>query len=71
MHINADPLDQVNPCTTLVIVTRGQARSRIGGVERILREGEAVLVPAGTAHEVWAGPGDYAECLLVMLGAGA
>jgi len=71
IHINADPADQVNPFATLVIVTRGQARSRIGGVERILREGEAVLVTAGTAHEVWTGPGDYAECILVMFGPGA
>lgn len=68
MHINADPADQKNHFSSIVIVTRGAMRSRIGGVERILREGEAVLVPEEVAHEFWAGKGDYAEFVLVMFG---
>jgi quercetin dioxygenase-like cupin family protein len=37
----------------------------------ILSEGEAVLIPAGVAHEFWATEDQYAECVLIMFGPGA
>jgi mannose-6-phosphate isomerase-like protein (cupin superfamily) len=70
-HINADPDDQVNPFPTLLIVTRGVAQARLGGRERTLQEGEAVLIPAGMTHEAWAGDDQYAECVIIMFGPGA
>jgi mannose-6-phosphate isomerase-like protein (cupin superfamily) len=71
MHINADPADQTNPFPSLFIITRGVGTARIGGREMIMQEGEAVLVPAGMAHEFWATEDQYAECVLIMFGPGA
>lgn len=68
MHLNADPADQVNEFPTLVIVTRGSFSGRFNGVERRLREGEAVFIPAGMRHEFWAGPDEYGEFVIVMFG---
>jgi mannose-6-phosphate isomerase-like protein (cupin superfamily) len=69
--INEDPGDQTNPFTSLFVVTRGVATTRIGGVEMTLREGQAVLVPPGMPHEVWTSEDQYAECLVIMFGPGA
>lgn len=71
MHVNADPADQTNEFDTLVIVSRGTAMSRLGGVERPLREGEAVFIPAGMTHEFWAEEGQYGEFIILMFGEGA
>lgn len=71
MHINADPANQTNEFDTLVICTRGAVMSKLGGVERLLSEGEAVFVPAGRTHEFWAEEGQYGEFVIVMFGEGA
>jgi mannose-6-phosphate isomerase-like protein (cupin superfamily) len=71
MHINQDPRDQINPFPSLIIITRGVGTGRIGGREMILQEGQAVLIPAGMAHEFWATEDQYAECVMIMFGPGA
>jgi mannose-6-phosphate isomerase-like protein (cupin superfamily) len=71
VHVNADRREQTNPFPSLFIATRGSAHARIDGIEHRLREGEAVLVPAGMTHEVWTAPGECAEVIIVMFGAGA
>ena len=71
MHINADPQDQTNEFHTLVIMSRGAVMSRLGGKERVLREGEAVFIPAGMTHEFWAGADQYGEFIILMFGEGA
>ena len=71
MHMNADPADQVNEFDTLVIMSRGEVMSRLGGAERLLKEGEAVFIPAGMTHEFWAGEGQYGEFIILMYGEGA
>lgn len=68
MHINADPSHQTNNFHTLVIMSRGVIMSRIAGVESILREGEAVFIPAGMQHEFWAEPDQYGEFVILMFG---
>jgi mannose-6-phosphate isomerase-like protein (cupin superfamily) len=71
VHINANPRAQRNPFPSLFITTRGSAHARLDGIEHHLREGEAVLVPAGMTHEFWTEEGECAEVILVMFGAGA
>lgn len=71
MHINADPEDQTNEFSTLIIMTRGELAARLGGIERTLRAGEAVFIPAGMTHEFWAGADQYGEFVIVMFGEGA
>jgi mannose-6-phosphate isomerase-like protein (cupin superfamily) len=71
VHVNADPRAQRNPFPSLFIAIRGSAHARLDGVEHRLREGEAVLVPAGMSHEFWTEPGECAEVILVMFGEGA
>lgn len=71
MHVNEDPADQTNDFHTLVIMSRGAIKSRLAGIERELREGEAVFIPAGMTHEFWAGPEQYGECIILMFGEGA
>ncbi len=71
MHINADPELQANPFPSLFIMTRGQIRARLDGIERVLSEGEAVFVPAGMPHEFWADERQYGELVLIMFGEGA
>lgn len=67
-HVNRDPEDQTNPFSSLFIITRGAVNAQLGGVKLILREGEAVFVPAGMTHEFWTGPDQYAEGILLMFG---
>jgi mannose-6-phosphate isomerase-like protein (cupin superfamily) len=71
VHINASPRTQRNPFPSLFIATRGSAHARLDGMEHRLREGEAVLVPAGMSHEFWTEAGECAEVILVMFGEGA
>jgi mannose-6-phosphate isomerase-like protein (cupin superfamily) len=70
-HINEPESEQVNPFPSLFIVIRGAFESRLGGVQRTLSEGEAVLVPAGMTHEFWAGAEQYGEFIMVAFGEGA
>jgi len=71
MHVNADPQDQTNEFHTLIIMTRGALTSRLGGKERVISEGEAVFIPAGMTHELWAEPDQYGEFIIMMFGEGA
>lgn len=68
MHINADPKDQTNDFHTLVIMSRGAVTCKLGGIERLLQEGEAVFIPAGMRHEFWAKPDQYGEFIILMFG---
>jgi hypothetical protein len=36
-----------------------------------LKEGHAVFVPPGMAHEFWAAEGEYGELVVLMFGEGA
>lgn len=71
MHMNADPVDQVNDFPQLLIITRGSFQARFDGVERRLNQGEAILVPAGMRHEFRADEGDYGEMIWIAWGPGA
>ena len=71
MHINADPLDQVNDFDTAIVVTRGRFSGRLDGVERSFVEGEMVLVPTGMVHEFFAGEEEYGEFVILMWGENA
>lgn len=70
-HINREADQQTNPFPSLFIMIRGQVEARLGGIERRLHEGEAVLVPPGMTHEFWAGPEQYGEFIMVAFGDGA
>lgn len=52
MHINADPKDQTNDFPQLVIVTRGRLKGRFDGQERVLTEGQAILIAPGNEARV-------------------
>jgi mannose-6-phosphate isomerase-like protein (cupin superfamily) len=71
MHINSDPADRSNDFPQLLVVTRGRCRGRFDGRERALSEGEAIFVPAGMTHELWAEGGEYAEITWTAFGKGA
>jgi D-lyxose ketol-isomerase len=71
MHVNRSEADQTNPFPSLFIMTRGRIQARLGGELLELEEGQAVLVPAGMAHEFWAEEDQYGELVLVMFGEGA
>lgn len=70
-HANANPNDQTNPFPTLFVGLTGRAKARIGGVEIELDRGEALFIPAGTAHEFWNPYDEPAEGILLMFGDGA
>jgi hypothetical protein len=70
-HVNRDPKDQSNPFPTMIIGIRGRAVARIGGVEKELRAGQAVFIPAGVTHEAWNPYDEPAEIVLLMFGEGA
>jgi len=71
MHINADPSDQINNFDTAIVVTRGQFTGKIGGVERLFREGETVKIPEGVTHEFYSDDHQYGEFIILMWGEGA
>lgn len=71
MHINEAEDQRTNPFPSLFVVIRGRFHGRFDGRDRPLREGEAVLVPAGMAHEFWAGENDYGEMIMIAFGEGA
>jgi mannose-6-phosphate isomerase-like protein (cupin superfamily) len=71
MHVNRAEAEQTNPFPSLFIMTRGRIQARLGGELLELEEGQAVLVPAGMTHELWAEEDQYGEFVLVMFGEGA
>lgn len=71
MHINEDPLDQVNDFDTAIMVTRGQFSGELDGVERRFNEGEMILVPKGMTHEFFANEEEYGEFIVLMWGENA
>jgi len=70
MHINANPDDQTNEYPQLMIVTRGRFKGRFDGQEKILAEGESVLIPSGMLHEFWAEDDEYGEVIWIAFGEG-
>ena len=70
-HINADPELQTNPFPSLFILIGGVMESRIGGETMTLEAKQAVLVPAGVAHEFWNTRDTPAEFIIIMFGEGA
>jgi hypothetical protein len=68
MRVNGGRGEQANPFGTLVVVTRGSVHAKVDGTIRRIREGEALLVPAGTGHEFWAEEDEYGEALVIMFG---
>jgi len=71
MHINSNPVDQVNDFDTALVVTKGKFRGKIDGIEREFSEGETVLVPTGISHEFYADNDEYGEFIIMMWGDGA
>jgi len=71
MHINADPTLQKNNYPQMVIVTRGRFRGRFDGQDRLLNEGDTVLIPAGMASEFLADADQYGEFVWLGFGPGA
>jgi len=70
-HVNEDPRSQVNEFPTLLVVTEGTLRCRLGGKERVLHGGETVYIGAGVTHEFWNDQDDPAEGIIIMFGEGA
>lgn len=72
-HVNDAAISQVNDFPTLVILTRGTASARIGGVDCEVVEGEALYIGPGVSHEFWVDDdaASGAEGILVMFGEGA
>jgi hypothetical protein len=70
-HVNEDDSDQTNPFPSMLIITKGNLQSRIGGEERVLRAGETVFIGPGITHEFWNDEEEAAEGVLVMFGEGA
>ena len=71
MHINADPGGQINDYPQTVIVTRGRFRARLDGRDRLVSEGEMILIPAGMASEFWTEGDQYGEFVWLGFGPGA
>ncbi len=67
-HINEDPKDQTNPFPTILIITRGAAHAKIGGVEKIIQKGELLFIPAGDSHEFWNTKEEPCEFIIIMFG---
>ncbi len=67
-HINEDPQDQTNPFPSMFIITRGKAQAKIGGVERMMKEGEMLFVSAGISHEFWNNNEEPCEFIIIMFG---
>lgn len=70
-RVNADPRDQVNPFPSMFIGLRGRAVLKVGGVEKIMQQGQMFFIPPGTAHEAWNPYDEPAECIILMFGDGA
>jgi mannose-6-phosphate isomerase-like protein (cupin superfamily) len=70
-RVNADPRDQVNPFPTMFIGLRGRAMVKVGGVEKVVGQGQMLFVPPATAHEAWNPFEEPAEFIILMFGDGA
>ncbi|MHC4993000.1 MAG: cupin domain-containing protein [Planctomycetota bacterium] len=72
-HVNADEASKTNPFPTLLIVTAGRTKARIGDVECELKAGETIFIGPGVVHEFWIDEDadHHAEGVLVMFGEGA
>ena len=70
-HANEDEKSKTNPFPTLLIAIKGEGQMIINDVESTLREGEAVLIPAGVKHEFMNDNDAPLECILLMFGDGA
>lgn len=70
-HVNEDPRSQVNEFPTLLVITKGTLRCRLGGEEHVLHGGETIYIGAGTAHEFWNDQDEPAEGIILMFGEGA
>jgi quercetin dioxygenase-like cupin family protein len=52
--VTPPPPDHVHPAQEeRVEVVAGTVRCRVGGEDRVLRPGEAVIIPPGVPHAVW------------------
>lgn len=67
-HINKDTKDQTNPFPTMLIITRGKAQAKIGGVEKTIKNGEMLFIPAGVSHEFWNNDEEPCESIIIMFG---
>jgi len=70
-HVNEDPNSRTNPFPSLIVVTQGEARARIGGTDTTVAEGDVILIPAGVSHEFFNDTDEVAIGLLFMFGEGA
>lgn len=70
-HANRDERSKSNPFPTLFIATRGSGMMIINGVTSKIDQGEAILIPAGMAHEFYNENEDPLEGILLMFGEGA
>ncbi|MDH3746329.1 MAG: cupin domain-containing protein [Acidobacteriota bacterium] len=52
-HANAEEEDKTNPFPSMLIWIDGRGKAKIGGREVDIEGGEAVMIPAGVAHEFW------------------
>ncbi len=63
--------EHTNPFPSFFIFIKGKGKARIGDKFLDVKEGMAVLVPAGTVHQIWTEGDDVLEMVLVMFGKGA
>jgi mannose-6-phosphate isomerase-like protein (cupin superfamily) len=70
-HANKDPRSQVNDFQSLLVITGGAGKARIGGVEIELKEGETLFIPEGVTHEFWNDNDEPMEAVLLMFGENA
>lgn len=59
-----------HPQEQLINVLAGKLRVRVGGEERILGPGDAVLIPPNTEHEAWtvSGEAEILSCKNIVAG---
>ncbi len=70
-HINKEPKDQTNPFPTILIIIRGKAQAKIAGLEKTIKIGELLFIPAGISHEFWNNDEEPCEGIIIMFGKGA
>jgi len=70
-HVNEDPTEQVNPFPTLLVVTHGTLKCKLGGSEHVLHGGEMIYIGAGVSHEFWNELDEPVQGVIIMFGEGA
>lgn len=70
-HVNENPDSRTNPFPSMIVVTSGEVRARIGGEDTMVVEGDVILIPAGISHEFFNDGDEVAVGLLFMFGEGA